>query len=101
MYIFTFWFIFFSVKKVFFSKKKIQYKTFFPYTNIFSANNVYFVKYIYFFKKKFFLIEIIFYKVYILFGPEALLGLREDMMLAISSLSVGCRNTVLLVSFER
>ena len=33
-----------------------------------------------------------------LFGPEAL---REDMMLAISSLSVGCRNIVLLLSFER
>ena len=37
----------------------------------------------------------------ILFGPEALLGLREDLMLAISSLSVDCRNIVLLVSFER
>ena len=37
----------------------------------------------------------------ILFGPEALLELREDMMLAISSLSVGCRNIVQLVSFER
>ena len=36
-----------------------------------------------------------------LFGPEALLELREDMMLAISSLSVGCRNIVLLFSFER
>ena len=36
-----------------------------------------------------------------LFRPEALLELREDMMLAISSLSVGCRNYVLLVSFER
>ena len=34
-------------------------------------------------------------------GPEALLELREDMMLAISSLSVGCRNIVLLFSFER
>ena len=29
-----------------------------------------------------------------LFGPEALLELREDMMLAISSLSVVCRNIV-------
>ena len=35
------------------------------------------------------------------FVPEALLELREDMMLAISSLSVGCRNIVLLLSFER
>ena len=35
-----------------------------------------------------------------IFGPEALLELREDMI-AISSLSVGCRNIVLLVSFER
>ena len=43
-----------------------------------------------------FLEEIIFYKVYILFGPEALLELREDMMLAISSLSVGCRNIVII-----
>ena len=33
--------------------------------------------------------------------PEALLELREDMMLAISSLSVGCRNIVLSLSFER
>ena len=37
----------------------------------------------------------------ILFGPEALLELREDMMLAISSLSVDCRNIVLSLSFER
>ena len=37
----------------------------------------------------------------ILFGTEASLELREDMMLAISSLSVGCRNIVQLVSFER
>ena len=36
----------------------------------------------------------------ILFGPEALLELREDIMLAIS-LSAGCRNIVLLLSFER
>ena len=35
-----------------------------------------------------------------IFGPGALLELREDMI-AISSLSVGCRNIVLLVSFER
>ena len=35
------------------------------------------------------------------FGPEALLELREDMMLAISSLSVGCRNNVLILSSER
>ena len=33
-------------------------------------------------------------------GPEALLELREDMILAISSLSVGSRNTILL-SLER
>ena len=33
--------------------------------------------------------------------PEALLELREDMTLAISSLSVGCRDILLLVSFER
>ena len=37
----------------------------------------------------------------ILFGPEALLELREDMIFAISSLSVGCRKIVLLLSFER
>ena len=37
----------------------------------------------------------------ILYGPEALSELREDMMLAISSLSVGCRNIALLVLFER
>ena len=30
----------------------------------------------------------------ILFGPEALQEFREDIMLAISSLSVGCRNIV-------
>ena len=35
-----------------------------------------------------------------LFRSEALLELREDMMLAISSLSVGCRNIVRLLSFE-
>ena len=52
---FTFSFIFFSVKKVFFSKKHFHYKTFFPYKNIFFANNVYFViKYKYFFKTIFF-----------------------------------------------
>ena len=32
---------------------------------------------------------------------EALLESREDIMLAIPSLSVGCRNNVLLLSFER
>ena len=38
----------------------------------------------------------------ILFGPEALLDeLREDMILTISSLSVGCRNIVLSLSLER
>ena len=37
----------------------------------------------------------------ILFRPEALSELRQDMMMAISSLSVGCRNIVLLLSFER
>ena len=36
-----------------------------------------------------------------LFGSEALLELREDMMLTISSLSIGCRNIVLPLSFER
>ena len=36
-----------------------------------------------------------------LFGPKTLPELREDMMLVISSLSVGYRNLVLLVSFER
>ena len=35
----------------------------------------------------------------VLFGREALLELREDVMLAISSLSVGCKNIVLLHSF--
>ena len=34
------------------------------------------------------------------FAPEALLQLRDDMMLAISSLSVGCRNIALSLSFE-
>ena len=52
--IFTFSFIFFSVKKIFFSENIFQYKTFFPYKNIFSANNVYFVKNTNIFKKKFF-----------------------------------------------
>ena len=47
---FTLSFIFFSVKK-----KKIHYKTFFPYKNIFSASNVYFVKNIKI-KKKFSLV---------------------------------------------
>ena len=37
----------------------------------------------------------------ILFEPEALLELRVDMMLGISSLSLGYRNIVLLFSFER
>ena len=37
----------------------------------------------------------------ILLGPETLLELREDMMLAISSLSVGSRNIALSLSFER
>ena len=36
-----------------------------------------------------------------LFGPEALLELREDMMLTISSLSKGCRNIVLPLLFDR
>ena len=36
-----------------------------------------------------------------LYGPETLLELREDIILAISSLPVGCRNIVLLFSFER
>ena len=36
-----------------------------------------------------------------LFGPEALLELREDMILTISPSSVGCRNIVQLISFER
>ena len=44
--LFTFSFIFFSIKKVFFSKKHFHCKTFFP------ANNVYFVKNTFFFKKK-------------------------------------------------
>ena len=37
----------------------------------------------------------------ILFEPEVLLELREDMMLAISSSSLSWRNTALLLSFER
>ena len=37
----------------------------------------------------------------ILFGPEVLLALREDMILGVSSLSVGCRSIVLLLSFQR
>ena len=36
-----------------------------------------------------------------LYGPEASSELREDMMLAISSLSVVCRNIVLPFSFAR
>ena len=36
-----------------------------------------------------------------MFGSEALLELRKDMMLAISFLSVGCGNIVLLLSFEK
>ena len=36
-----------------------------------------------------------------LFGPETLLELRENKMLVISFLSEGCRNIVLLLSFER
>ena len=57
---YAFSFIFFSVKKVFFGKKDLQYKTFFPYKNTFSANNVYFVKNIYFFKKKLFVFQLSF-----------------------------------------
>ena len=34
------------------------------------------------------------------FGPEVVLGLIKDVMLAISSLSVGCRNIVLLFLFQ-
>ena len=37
----------------------------------------------------------------ILLEPEASLDLRDDMMLAISSLSVGCRNIELLFSHSR
>ena len=37
----------------------------------------------------------------ILFGSEVFLEFRKDMMLAISSLLVGCRNIALLLSFER
>ena len=48
-----------------------------------------------------FLELIIFYKkVYILFGPE-ILEFREDIMLAISSLLVVCRNIVLPFLFAR
>ena len=36
-----------------------------------------------------------------LFGPEALLESREDMVLTISSLSVGRRNDVLILSLVR
>ena len=36
-----------------------------------------------------------------LFGSEALLELREDMMLTISSLSVGCSNIVSPFLFAR
>ena len=46
-----------------------------------------------------FLEEIILYK--ISFGPEALLELRQNVMFAISFLSVGCKNIVLLFSFPR
>ena len=37
----------------------------------------------------------------ILLEPEASLDLRDDMMLAVSSLSVGCRNIELLFSHSR
>ena len=37
----------------------------------------------------------------ILFGPKALLELRKDMMLAISSLLMSCRNIVLPFSIAR
>ena len=48
----------------------------------------------------FFSEEIIFYKG-ILLGTETFLELREDMLLDISSLSVGSINIVLLLLFER
>ena len=38
---------------------------------------------------------------HILFEPEALLELKEDMMLAISTLLEGCRNIILSLSFKR
>ena len=44
IYIFYTFIYIFLCKKGFVSKKKIQYKTFFPNKNIFSANDVYFVK---------------------------------------------------------
>ena len=49
---FTFSFIFFSVKKVFFSKKIFNIKLFFHIKTFFSANNVYFVKNTNIFSKK-------------------------------------------------
>ena len=36
-----------------------------------------------------------------LFGAEVLLELIDDMMLAISTLSVAWRNIILIVSFEK
>ena len=56
---FTFSFIFFSVKNVFFSKNIFQYKTVFPYKDIFSANNVYFVKNTNIFPKKNFFFNLV------------------------------------------
>ena len=55
---FAFSFILFSVKKVFFSEKSFQYKTFFPYKNIFSSNNAYFVKKTNIFSKEYILFSI-------------------------------------------
>ena len=58
IYIFTFLFIFFSVKKVLFSKKPFHYKK--KIQNFFSANNAYFVKNTNIFsKKKFFCFNLV------------------------------------------
>ena len=57
---FTFSFIFFSVKKVFFSKKIFNIKLFFHIKTFFSANNVYFVKNTNIFSKKKFFFQLSF-----------------------------------------
>ena len=56
---FTFSFIFFSVKKVFFSKKIFNIKLFFHIKTFFSANNVYFVKNTNIFSKKNFFFNLV------------------------------------------
>ena len=57
--VFTFSYIFFSVKKVFSVEKIFDRKLFFHIKTFFCANNVYFVKNKYFFKKKSFFFNLV------------------------------------------